>query len=261
MKILRDIFGRPRNKRNSEDYQPDFESLTELRQIPSITEGVFNTDLKISKSYAKTIHRLLTSQTAFRNKDLYHSLRYIHLKQQDLRKFLEFKDEIRDSLFCVASMNSDGYVREKAVKFLVQSPTQDTFPFILFRLADWVPVIRHTAEKGIRNIIQKQEPMHLIRHHKIVDWLLKVQRTNLQHVYQEILEFIFSDANVQQIVNNLKIYSEGKRYFIFRNLVARNKIDDQIYEKILTDKNYLIRLLAVRNIDLIERPEILKRLL
>ena len=38
-------------------------------------------------------------------------------------------------------------------------------------------------------------------------------------------------------------------------------MDNRILERILTDRNYLVRLLAVRNIDLIERPEILKRLL
>lgn len=158
-------------------------------------------------------------------------------------------------------MNSDGYVREEALTFLIKSPTQKTFPFILFRLADWVPSIRWTAENGVRQLIRKQEPQFLIRHHKIIDWLLKVERADLQEIHQEVTEFIFSENNIEQIIQSLEGYEEGDRYFIFRNLIARNKLDRQIFEKILTDRNYLIRLLAVRGTELIDRPDILKRLL
>ncbi|MBW8242179.1 hypothetical protein K1F50_05165 [Muricauda oceani] len=260
MGILKDIFGKPRTQKFSND-RPYFESLLQLGQISSIFEWIFNPDPKTSQDCAVAIHRLLTSQTAFKNKSLYHSLRHIYLKKKDLLKFCDFETDVQNSLFCVASMNGDGYVREEALTFLINSPTQKTFPFILFRLADWVPTIRQTAENGVRQLIQQQEPRFLIRHHKIIDWLLKVERADLQEIHKEVTEFIFSDRNIEQIIQSLKDYEEGDRYFIFRNLIARNKLDNQIFEKILTDNNYLIRLLAVRNTDLIERPEILKRLL
>ncbi|MGJ8660620.1 MAG: hypothetical protein ACSHXL_01150 [Bacteroidota bacterium] len=261
MGIFKDIFGKSRTQTLSNEYRPDFESMTELGQISSIFEWTFNPDPKIAKDCSKTIHRLLTSQTAFKNKSLYHSLRYIHVKKKDLVRFYDFETEIQNSLFCVASMNSNGYIREEALSFLIITPTQKTFPFILFRLADWVPTIRQTAENGIRKLIQQQEPQFLIRHHKIIDWLLKVERSDLQTIHQEVTEAIFSKENIEQIINNLDRYEEGDRYFIFRNLIARNERDRQIFEKILNDKNYLIRLLAIRNTDMIERPEILKRLL
>lgn len=261
MGILKDIFGKPRTQKFLNYYRPDFESMTELGQISSIFEWVFNPDLKTSQDCAETIHRLLTSLTAFKNKSLYHSLRHIYLKKKDLLKFCDFETDVQNSLFCVASMNGDGYVREEALTFLIKSPTQKTFPFILFRLADWVPTIRHTAARGVRQLIQQQEPRFLIHHHKIINWLLTVERADLQEIHQEVTEFIFSDKNIEQIIQSLEDYEEGDRYFIFRNLIARNKLDNQIFEKILTDNNYLIRLLAVRNTDLITRPEILKKLL
>lgn len=235
--------------------------MTKLGQISGIFEWVFNPDSKISKECAKTIHRLLTTQTAFKNKFLYNSLKYIHLKNKDFVKFLAFEEDVQNSLFCVASMNSDGYIREEALTFLIKTPTQSTFPFILFRLADWVPRIRQKVEREIRHLIQKQKPEFLIRNHKILDWILKVERTNLLEIHQGITEFIFSDKNVHQIIQDIDSYEERSRYFIFKNLIKRHKLDGQISEKILTDKSYLIRLLAVRNINLIERPEILRRLL
>jgi HEAT repeat protein len=261
MGIFKDIFGKSRTRTFSNKYRPDFESMTELGQISTIFEWIFNEDSEIAKDCAKTIHRLLTSQTAFKNKSLYNSLRYIHLKKKDLIRFCDFETDIQNSLFCVATMNSDGYVREEALTFLIEAPTQSTFPFILFRLADWVPTIRWRAENGIRQLIQRQEPQFLIRHHKIIDWLLKVERADLNIIHDEVTEFIFSDDNVDEIIQSIGDYNEGDRYYIFRNLIARNKLDRQIFEKILTDKNYLIRLLAVRNTGFIQRTDILKRLL
>jgi len=261
MRIFKDIFGKSRTQKFSNQYRPDFKSMTELGQISSIFEWTFNPDSKIAEDCSKTIHRLMTSQTAFKNKSLYHSLKYIDLKKKDLARFSDFEIEIQNSLFCIASMNSDGYIREEALTFLINSPTQKTIPFILFRLADWVPTIRQKAESGVGKLIQQQKPEFLIRQYKIIDWLLKIERYNLQKIHHEITEFIFSEENIEQIIQNLESYEVGDRYFIFRNLIARNILDNQIFEKILTDKNYLIRLLAIRNIDLTERPEILKRLL
>lgn len=261
MGIFNSIFGRVKTKSSTNNYRPDFKSMTKLGQISSMFDWIFNPDSKIAKDCAETIHRLLTSQTALENNTLYHSLRHIHLKKKHLKRFYSFETDIQNSLFCVASMNSNGYVREEALTFLIKSPTEKTFPFILFRLADWVPTIRYTAESGIRNFILQRDPHHLIRHHKIINWLLKVNRVDLQTIYQEITQYIFTEVSINQTIRNLEDYNEGDRYFIFKNLITYNKVDSQILEKIIADKNYLIRLLAVQNIDLIERPEILKRLL
>jgi|GEM_PF-763360 len=232
----------------------DFTSVNELSQIPSIFDWVFNRDLETATKCAETIHNLLTSQIAYKNKSLYLSLRPIELFNKDLRKFLNFEPDVRNSLYCVASMNSNGYVREKALKHLMKSPTPWTVPFILFRLADWVPKIRKTANDGIKQLIQQQRPQALIRHHKIIDWLLKVERVKLQEIHQDITEFIFSDDSINQITHNLESYEKGERYFIFRNLIARNKLDSDSFD-------YLIRLLTIRSANLSERPEILKKLL
>lgn len=261
MGFFKKIFDKSKPRAFTNQYHPDFGSMTEMSQISGIFEWTFNPKKEIAVEAANTIHRLLNVQTVFKNKSLYHSLKFIHLKRIDLQKFHEFDTEIQNSLFCIASMNSNGYTREEALRFLLEAPTQKTIPFILFRLADWVLTIRQTAELGVRQLIQHQEPQVLIKHHKIIDWLLKVKRTDLKEIHQEITEFIFSEENINQIAHNLYNYAEGDRYYIYRNLIARDKLDEQILDKILKDPNYLIRLLAIRNTDLIERPEILKKLL
>lgn len=260
MNIFKNIFGILKNQSTPKVYSPDFETMTDFSQVPSIFRWTLHSDATIAKDCAETVHRLLNSKTSFKNKTLYIPLKDIYLKTKDLDKFSNFETDIRNSLFCIASMNENGYVREKALKILVTMPTQKTFPFILFRLADWVPLIRQIAKDSISELTQHQEPKFLIHHHKIISWLLKVERTNLQKSHEEIITFIFSDKNIEEVLQNIEDYDEGDRYFIFRNIIERSQLNDQILEKLLHDKNYLIRLLAARNIDLINRPEILKRL-
>jgi hypothetical protein len=242
-------------------YQPDFDSINDFGQIPSIFEWTFNPDIEIATKCARTIHRLLTKQTTFKNKTLYNSLRYIHLKKEDIRKFDKFDEPLKLSLLNIASMNSSGYVREEALNGLLSNSKQSTFPFILFRLGDWVPAIKAKAEKEIKDVIQREEPDFLIKNHGLIDWLLKIGRSDLRHIHNEITQFIFSDSNIERIIKSLDKYSDGDRFFIFRNLIQKGKLKALVLEEILTDNNHLIRLLAIRNIEFINNHDLTKRLL
>jgi len=242
-------------------YKPDFDSIHDFGQISSIFEWVFNSDIEVATKCAQTIHRLLTKQTAFKNKTLYHSLRPIYLKKEDLRKFDKFEEKLKLSLLNVASMNGSGYIREEAFNGLLENSNQFTFPFILFRLGDWVPVIKSKAEKAIKDVIQREEPDFLIKNHGLIDWLLKIGRSDLRHIHNDITEFIFSDNNIERIIKSIDKYSDSDRFFIFRNLIKKGKLKASVLEEILFDKNHLIRLLAIRNIDFINNPELIKRLL
>jgi hypothetical protein len=261
MGIFKNIFGKPNTKVISSQALPDFDSLRELGQIVSIFPWIFNPNMEAANTAGRAIHQLLISHSTFKNKSTYHALRNVELKVNNLKRFYDFKPEVRNSLFSVASMNSNGYVRESALQYLIKSPTQNTFPFILFRLADWVPTIQITAERGVRSLIHQQSPTFLIRHHKNIDWLSRIERVNLQRVHQEVTKFIFSDSNFSQVIDNFHTYEEGDRYFVIKNLIDQKKLGEEIFIKAITDKNYLIRLLVIKHIDLAERPEILKRLL
>jgi hypothetical protein len=158
-------------------------------------------------------------------------------------------------------MNSSGYVREEALNGLLSNSKQSTFPFILFRLGDWVPAIKAKAEKEIKDVIQREEPDFLIKNHGLIDWLLKIGRSDLRHIHNEITQFIFSDSNIERIIKSLDKYSDGDRFFIFRNLIQKGKLKALVLEEILTDNNHLIRLLAIRNIEFINNHDLTKRLL
>ncbi|WP_196890037.1 HEAT repeat domain-containing protein [Aureivirga sp. CE67] len=266
MEFLKNLFYKKKSKTNSiitssEESLPDLESMTEIRQISSVFSWVFNQNKETATKSAEAIHRIFTSQTLIRNSDFYNSVKDIYLRNENLSKFLDFESEIQNSLYCITSMNRNGYIREEALRNLIKNPTKSTLPFLLFRLSDWVPYIRDLAKKGIEKLIEKGETSCFIHNHKIVEWLLDVNRADLRDIHQKIIDFIFDENNIESTLETIQDYNEGARLFIFKNLIKQGKVNDQIFDLILKDKIYLIRLLAVRNINLLERADVLKKLL
>jgi HEAT repeat protein len=245
------------------DYRdtPDFNSYTEITNVHSIFIWVFNKDPNIALEAAKSIHRLIKNASINQKKDLYNSLKNIDLNREILHYFDKFPKEIIESLLCISSLNSNGRVREEALNRLSENITLESIPYVIYRLADWVPVIKNKAENIIRNLINNSSPTLLIRHHKLIDWILKVERNSLTQIHQEIIDFIFSDINISELIATIDSYPEGDRYYIYRNVLALKKDTDTVLTKILNDKNFLIRLLAVKQYKIGDKPELLKILL
>lgn len=263
MGLLNKLFGantKPIHRWFGHPNVPDFDSINNFGQIPRIFEWVFNEDITVATKCAGAIDRQLNKEVSFQNKTLYLSFRYVHLKKDHLKVFNKFEEKLKLSLLCIASMNSNGYVREEALNGLLANPNQFTFPFILFRLSDWVSAIRLKAESAIQVIIQNEEPEFLIKNHKLIDWLLRIERSDLQHIHNHIIQSIFSDRNTESIIKSIYKYSDGEKFFIFKNLITRGKLECAL-DEILSDKNNLIRLLAVRNIDFIDNIQVAKKLL
>lgn len=267
MSIFKNLFGKSKKLESEYSYNsknsrvPNFNSFKELKEIPNVFEWVFNMDKIISFEAAKTIQRILNSEVSFNNSELNNSIKNIYLKKSDLSKFDKFENSLKQSLLCLASMNRNGYVREKALRKLSEDYFAQNFPFILLRLGDWVISIRDEAEKIIQGMLHRVTPELLIKHYKVIDWLLKVQRNDLEKIHNKIYEYIFSKHNVIRILNSISNCSEGERFYIFKNLINRNLLNSKQLNSILIDKNFLIRLLAIRSVKLADYPQILKSLL
>ena len=240
---------------------PDFKLITELSQISGIFDWVFNPDYDIAQTCAQTIHRVVTSPAILNNQTLYDNLGTIKLKKKDLARFYIFDSDIQQSLLCVASMNYDGYVREETLHLLTEFSNPKAFLFTLFRLADWVPSIRQIAQSNISQFIQNQDPDFLLKNREIIEWLLKVARVDLKVIYKEITEYIFSEKHIDEIIQNIDKYEAGERYYIYRKIISFRRLNTHILEKMWVDKNYLVRLLATQNTDLIKQEGILDKLL
>ncbi|GAA0894080.1 hypothetical protein GCM10009122_37600 [Fulvivirga kasyanovii] len=239
---------------------PDF-NITKPSQVAGIFNWVLNENEEVARRAAATVHRVLKAETSFKRKGLYNSFKYINLQPDDLQLFERFESHIALSLYAIASMNGNGYVREAAVQKLSSIPESSTFPFILFRLGDWVPAVRAQAENSVRKLIEEAKPSFFIEHHKIIDWLIHVERVDLGAIHEEISQFLFSAKNINELLQTIDEYPEGSRYYLFKNLVNRQLLTPSIVELILNDSSYLIRLLAVKNSDIMDNPALVKKLL
>lgn len=264
MNILNKIFGQKSNSVNEKINSPnksfpDFERLDDFGQIIPIFDYVFNPNDSIAQKAAETIHRLFTQVTVFKNKELYETFRYLRVDITDINKFDRFPNEIKISLLCIASLNGNGYSREKALDKLIGINEKRIFPFVLFRLADWVGPIREKAESIVEEYLSQDNAVFFIQNHKLINWLLKVYRKDLSVLYKKIITLI---TNKRFGENELKGLKEGERFFYYKSVIQSQTYDSKIIESILSDKYYLVRLLLIGLLDKIpEKKYIISKLL
>lgn len=251
MSIFENIFGKKKESRLTSPskprfYAPYFDKYDEFGQIVTIFEYTLNPDFAIANKAAETVNRLFNSVQVFKNKQLYETFRYLRLNKADIKKFDRFEKELEITLLCIASMNGNGYSREEALNRLIELQTQRTIPFILFRLADWVAPIRKKAEKAIKKFIISENTTYFIQNHKLINWLLQVQRTDLSELYNQILDSV----NQKRLgLKQLKELNEGDRFFYFLSFAKKGLIDSELIIQMQNDKYYLIRILLIKHFD------------
>lgn len=264
MSIFKNIFGKkkesgPLSPNMPRLYTPDFDKYDEFGQIVTIFDYTLNPDFAIANKAAVTIDRLFNSVQVFKNKELYETFRYLRINKTDIKKFDRFDKEIKTTLLCIASMNGDGYSREEALQRLLELQTQRTIPFILFRLADWVAPIRKTAEIAIQKLLVAKNTTYFIQNHKLISWLLQVQRTDLTVLYNQIINSVTQNRLAPEQLNRLK---EGDRFFYFKSLANKGVIDNELINQMQTDTYYLIRILLIKHYDIVTiKKAVLKKLL
>ena len=253
MSIFKNIFGKKKESGQPSPskpgfYAPDFDKYDEFGQIVSIFDYTLNPDFAIANKAAETINRLFNSVQVFKNKELYETFRYLRINKTDIKKFDRFDKEIKITLLYIASMNGNGYSREEALKRLLELQTQKTIPFILFRLADWVAPIRETAEIAIQKLLVAKNTTYFIQNHKLISWLLQVQRADLSVLYNQIINSVTQKRLAPEQLKRLK---EGDRFFYFKSLAKKGLLDNELINQMRTDKYYLIRVLLIKHFDIV----------
>lgn len=193
-------------------------------------------------------------------KGYYDTLKHCDISQADLKIYEQaFQKDQSVILFAIASLNGSGYVREMAVDKLSSSNSEIAIPFIVYRLADWVPVVRHSALKGIENFKKKKFINSLVDNLSIFEWLQKVERTNLSAVYSDIMNFIVVE-NKKYVTDNFKTFTDKTRLIVAKQISASDKIDLTDVKLLLQDKHFLIRNLALTHFEQLTKTEVDKLL-
>ncbi len=263
MSFLKKIFGKKKNEQVSISktalYLPDFDKYNEFGQIIVIFDYVFNPDFVVANKASEKINQLFKSVQIFNNKQFYETFKYLKINKSDIKKFARFNKEIEVTLLSIASMNGNGYVREEALKRLIELQTQNTIPFILFRTADWVAPIRKTAETAIQKFLVTDNTIFFIQNHKLISWLLQVQRADLSKLYGQIIDLV---TQKRLTLEQLEKLNESDRFFYFKLLAKKDLLDSELVSQMQADKYYLIRFLLIKHFNkVVNKKAVLIKLL
>ncbi len=193
-------------------------------------------------------------------KNYYESLRHCDISTSDIFYFQQtFTKEQNFTLLSIASLNGNGYVREKAIDKLIETNNEKAIPFIVYRLADWVQAVRQSALMGIE-IYKKEEFIDaLVENLTIFEWLQKVERTDLSSVYSDIMKFVVEENN-QYVIDNFKTFSDKTRIVIAKQISSLDNIKLEVLKVLLDDKHFLVRNFALLHFDKLTQIEIVKLL-
>lgn len=224
-----------REKGRAQDISIFFASLKDASEI-------------LRNSAAETIRVLLEkpdSQIAF-----YTTLRYLDFKQSDFPYYKNtFSSDYYLPILIAASLNSNGYVREKAVRELAEIKRPEAIKFILFRLGDWVENVRRAAQKAIYEYFQPEFTEEFLRQIPLIEWLLAVERVNLVEVHSDIFRFLFSFDSDESFYQTLNRLGEKAKFIYFRNYLASKPLTKKAFQLLSTDNLFLIKIELLKHIE------------
>jgi HEAT repeat protein len=222
--------------------------------IHSLIPFLKDSDKEIQNATCNTIIQLFKKIET--KKGYYDTLKHCDISLADLDTYEKtFPNDQLITLLAIASLNGNGYVREKAVNKLASSNSEVAIPFIVYRLADWVPVVTQSALKGIKKFKKAEFINALVDNFSIFEWLQKVERTNLSSVYSDIMDFVIVE-NKKYVTDNFKTFTDKTRLLVAKQISASEKIDLSDLKLLLQDKYFLIRNLALTHFVQLTQTEI-----
>ena len=175
--------------------------------------------------------------------------KHLQVKLRDIDLFLsDFEEEISVKLLSMASLNSSGYVREKAVVAMGRLKNKAGLKFILLRLGDWVPEVRNAATAAIDSFL---EPRYLdvwLQELPTIDWLLKVQRVDLSDIHHLINAFILDGVDEPGFQHRINALNESSRHRFYKLYIATKPLTPELVGLLSRDGNFLVRHLLLRQL-------------
>lgn len=183
---------------------------------------------------------------------IYDQIKYTKIDEKSMVSLLDFEPNITIHLLGVASLNSSGYVREKALKLISGVKHPSAIPYVLLRLNDWVRSIRNLAEHILKNMLTADNISLFINYFALINRLQNSVRVDLKNIKKEIIDFLKDDLFSDIIVSQLKHPQVKTRLFCYELLKERIVKDDKIITYALQDKSFEVRMWLVQAISVLE---------
>lgn len=189
-------------------------------------------------------------------KSFYETLKHSEISKSDIDFYKNyFSEKEYIILLAIASLNYNGYVREKAVKKLVETQNPLAIQFIIYRLADWVQNVREVASKGLVNYKKIEFIDGLIENFETLEWLRSVERTDLNSFYTGIKNFIIIQ-NKKHVLDNFKSYSDKTRIIVAKQLSDTNDVELNDLQILISDKHFIVRNFALKKFNKLTKVQI-----
>ncbi len=144
------LFGQPKT-RDKIDVLNSMKPYADLSDIEYVYPLVFDKNTELAAVAAKTVIGIMKKIQGKQWNSVYDEVKYTKVDLESMVNLLNFPTDISIYLLGVASLNSNGYVREKALRLISGVGITSAIPYILLRLNDWVLPVRQLAEHILKN--------------------------------------------------------------------------------------------------------------
>lgn len=151
-------------------------------------------------------------------------------------------------LVSIASICTNGYVRQAALEQMSSTPDWRYIPFILRRTGDWVPQVRAQAARTLASYQAHEFRKGFLGAIHDIESLLQVKRVDLALVYQEVMRWLVHEVDPAQLLDEVRGLGDASRFRIIRYLLAEHTCGREMLRTFLSDRNFLVRLATVRHV-------------
>lgn len=229
----------------------EIEKVGDWSSIPHVVQFILQSDIEIAEAAGRSVDKLLKNIRPLQLPQLEELLgaglyRYDRMKSwRELKSFDENKYVAKTSCFAVTAMmtlHKNGFIREPATRQLSQRNDGAELPYLLLRLADWVPQVRVVAESAIEQRIRSDYLHHFVHNIALLERIKQKQRTHglarrtalIEHIVSELLH-----------PTNRKIFLDGLRH---KDIQVRRTLLKIVRDSGLQDLSEII-VLAIRDKD------------
>jgi HEAT repeat protein len=195
---------------------------------------------------------------------LYDSCKYLSITTSDVDFFTaRFQADLAVKILGLASLNHNGYVRQKAVEGLGQIDDSTVIRYLIVRLGDWVSNVREAATRAIKIFFVDKYRKSFVSELLAIESLKQISRVNLSSQYDLIIDYLVEKRLTKDYYNSLNVTAKARLLYL-KKYIERHGIDNELISIMVSDRNFLIRGQAIQYVGHLggtEQREVILRLL
>lgn len=257
------LFGQPKT-RDKIDVLNSLRHYADLSDIEYVYPLIFDKNTELASTAARIVSEVMGKVQGKQWNIAYDKVKYTKVNIETMDTLLSFTPEISAHLLGVSSLNSNGYVREKALRLASSLKDSRIVPYILLRLNDWVLPVRNLAVRILTSTLTADNIEVFIDNSYIINKLQNVLRVDLKSTRQEIVDYLKDDILIGKLKSRLRHPHVKTRLFCYTILADKIAVDTDIINFALKDKSFEIRMWlvdAIRNLEQDRQNDVIEKLL